>query len=401
MKHPFLILFLLVFLFPLTLLAQTDEEWVLLFEKGESALSDAGKQKIDSLLLANPPQAHCMFDISGYADDRGKPDKNKRLTELRAKAVQEYLLQKGIPEKNITATGKGIILDPEKNQTEDTRRLNRRAVIQLNCAEPDTELPAPTPAAETSDTVVTGAQGTRVIFDKRAFAGMDMKQLDIRITEMFSYCDSIPEDLMTATTTGVCLQSGGMAMLEVFYKKKSKRDLRQSFTVMIPVNNNDTSFRFYVSRRIGGQIRFQEAKGKIVNENGRMYYQFKTNQLGTFNADRPIVGCNIDQGSYYRLKIWPAWGKVRIYLKNGFGFMQAVRYRRRGYRIPDTLAPDELWVQAQGIRYILHAWSDYITTRPYVLSELPHTRKGTYRLKKKHFTPAPKKAGMPKIGNCP
>ncbi len=97
------------------------------FEYNKSALSPLGKKKLDSLATAlkkEPPFQKLVLD--GHTDKAGSPDYNKSLAQARAKAVQNYLVSKGLATElfYLRAYGseKPVSTKPE---------LNRRVEIKM------------------------------------------------------------------------------------------------------------------------------------------------------------------------------------------------------------------------------------------------------------------------------
>lgn len=78
-------------------------------------------------------QQHPKTIISciGHTDNRGDKIANQKLSEDRAKDVAEYLIEYGVPAKNVEAIGVGEILPLHDNDTENGRKFNRRVEIKL------------------------------------------------------------------------------------------------------------------------------------------------------------------------------------------------------------------------------------------------------------------------------
>ncbi len=79
--------------------------------------------KLVSLLKQNPKVA---IEIIGHTDNVGDPRMNLYLSELRAKAVSNYLFNKGISPNRLVSTGKGQQQPIAANDTEENRQKNRR-----------------------------------------------------------------------------------------------------------------------------------------------------------------------------------------------------------------------------------------------------------------------------------
>jgi OOP family OmpA-OmpF porin len=64
--------------------------------------------------------------IQGHTDSSGDSYYNLILSEKRARAVANKLLELGISPSRITVIGKGESMPVASNNTEDGKRLNRR-----------------------------------------------------------------------------------------------------------------------------------------------------------------------------------------------------------------------------------------------------------------------------------
>ncbi len=69
--------------------------------------------------------------IAGYTDNTGRRGVNNAISEQRAKAVANYLLEKGVPENKVRVTWYGMLYPVATNDTEEGRTQNRRVVIEL------------------------------------------------------------------------------------------------------------------------------------------------------------------------------------------------------------------------------------------------------------------------------
>jgi len=92
------------------------------------AKSNASLNNVAKLLQENPTY---IADISGHTDNTGTAAKNQTLSEARANAVAEYLKGKGVPESQLTATGKGQDEPIADNKTAAGRAKNRRVEMKV------------------------------------------------------------------------------------------------------------------------------------------------------------------------------------------------------------------------------------------------------------------------------
>ena len=84
--------------------------------------------KLYDLLNSNPK---ISIEISGHTDNTGNPQKNKTLSENRAKSVYNFLVQKGINPARLKFAGYGDTKPVAPNTTEEGKQLNRRVEVKI------------------------------------------------------------------------------------------------------------------------------------------------------------------------------------------------------------------------------------------------------------------------------
>jgi outer membrane protein OmpA-like peptidoglycan-associated protein len=100
------------------------------FESGSARLQAGSYVELDSIakvLLASPSM---KVEISGHTDDSGTPADNMRISTLRAEAVRNYLVAKGVPFQQIVARGYGATMPRTPDTTPRGRAANRRVEIR-------------------------------------------------------------------------------------------------------------------------------------------------------------------------------------------------------------------------------------------------------------------------------
>ena len=93
----------------------------------------------------------CKSLIEGYTDNVGSPDFNRLLSEHRATAVRDYLIERGIESPRLVAVGRGAENPIASNNTPHGRALNRRIEFHLSQLPRTGEARDSTPATQTSD----------------------------------------------------------------------------------------------------------------------------------------------------------------------------------------------------------------------------------------------------------
>lgn len=103
----------------------------ILFETGKYVLlpeSIAELDKIVAILKENPA---LRVEIGGHTDNVGKDADNLALSAMRAKAVVDHVVSKGILSLRLTSKGFGAAVPVADNATEQGRALNRRTEMTV------------------------------------------------------------------------------------------------------------------------------------------------------------------------------------------------------------------------------------------------------------------------------
>lgn len=84
--------------------------------------------KLTRLMNDNPD---IRIEVSGHTDNQGSPSANQTLSENRAGAVRNYLIEAGIPADRITSKGYGQTKPIDTNDTDEGRAQNRRTEFKI------------------------------------------------------------------------------------------------------------------------------------------------------------------------------------------------------------------------------------------------------------------------------
>ena len=85
--------------------------------------------KISGIILAHPS---LHLQVEGHTDSVGSDEYNQQLSEKRAGAVREYLVQQGISSDAIEAHGLGKTEPVASNETAEGRQQNRRVEMVIS-----------------------------------------------------------------------------------------------------------------------------------------------------------------------------------------------------------------------------------------------------------------------------
>jgi OOP family OmpA-OmpF porin len=105
-----------------------------LFDFDQATLKPAGRQELDALVRQINGLSYETVAIIGHTDRIGTREYNLGLSERRANAVRDYLVQAGIPANRITA--RGVANDQPVTRPTDCRNLGNNAAT-IACLEPD------------------------------------------------------------------------------------------------------------------------------------------------------------------------------------------------------------------------------------------------------------------------
>lgn len=101
------------------------------FATGESEVLQQSYNELMRLreLLERNPDMH--IELRGHTDNQGSLDFNQKLSEARAKAVADYLIERGIDRQRLTWAGFGKTQPVADNSTEEGRQKNRRVEYKV------------------------------------------------------------------------------------------------------------------------------------------------------------------------------------------------------------------------------------------------------------------------------
>ncbi len=96
------------------------------FETGSAALKPESRTELNRLKQLLTENLGMRIQINGHTDNVGSDASNQTLSDNRAKAVMDYLIQNGIASGRLRSQGFGETQPIDSNETEIGRRNNRR-----------------------------------------------------------------------------------------------------------------------------------------------------------------------------------------------------------------------------------------------------------------------------------
>jgi len=111
-----------------TILSMSD----ILFEFGKADLKPELRENLSAIgAILQSLLTNSNIVIEGHTDNVGSAATNKKLSEQRANAVMQYLIERGIDKKRLKSVGYGLEKPVADNKTEEGRAKNRRVELVI------------------------------------------------------------------------------------------------------------------------------------------------------------------------------------------------------------------------------------------------------------------------------
>lgn len=102
-----------------------------LFHRGTANMVDGSEKELDLVVEVMNDNPDIKILLKGHTDNTGDPVKNVQLSEARVKTVKEYIINQGISPYRVRGKGYGGNQPLYSNETEETRKLNRRVEFEV------------------------------------------------------------------------------------------------------------------------------------------------------------------------------------------------------------------------------------------------------------------------------
>ncbi|MDO4769449.1 MAG: OmpA family protein [Brachymonas sp.] len=100
------------------------------FDTGKATLRAASRAELDEL-AAVLKEAGVAGEVAGHTDNVGQPQANLALSQQRAQAVKDYLVQQGVAADKLSAAGYGMTQPIADNASAEGRQRNRRVQFRV------------------------------------------------------------------------------------------------------------------------------------------------------------------------------------------------------------------------------------------------------------------------------
>ncbi len=102
-----------------------------LFVRGSTELIESSEIQLDLVVEMMTENPKMEIELSGHTDNQGNERLNKILSQDRVNEVLDYLSSNGIDKKRLSGTGYGGERPIASNESEETRRFNRRVEFTI------------------------------------------------------------------------------------------------------------------------------------------------------------------------------------------------------------------------------------------------------------------------------
>ena len=101
------------------------------FDFDKATLRNESRMELDRWVRMLKENPAISLEIAGHADSVGTEPYNQKLSERRAQAVCNYLVEQGIDRGRLVAKGFGELQPEASNDTEEGRQRNRRVEVKI------------------------------------------------------------------------------------------------------------------------------------------------------------------------------------------------------------------------------------------------------------------------------
>jgi len=102
-----------------------------LFDSGKSSFQKQTYPVLEAITAILKEYPNSKFSIEGHTDSDGSDASNQTLSENRAAAVKDYLIEKGIASSRLSSVGFGEKSPIDSNKTKAGKANNRRTEVKL------------------------------------------------------------------------------------------------------------------------------------------------------------------------------------------------------------------------------------------------------------------------------
>lgn len=101
------------------------------FDQGRSEVKEEAYAELNQIVQMLNEYPNMKIQLEGHTDFRGSARLNQELSERRAEAVKQYIVNQGIDQRRIKTKGYGGSEPITRENTDDARSLNMRVEVRI------------------------------------------------------------------------------------------------------------------------------------------------------------------------------------------------------------------------------------------------------------------------------
>jgi len=300
------------------------------FDYDSYKLTHQSKATLDSLLEKLKSTDFIEIEVSGHTDSDGDEIYNKRLSQNRSNAVQQYLISNGISNSKINIQAFGETQPVTSNDSISGKQKNRRVEIVIKFQDSIQNVKAIKEENKvvdnikklesnnyhqsfsvnrkniqickflnTNEIVIYGEKGTKIRIPKNAFVDQFGNKVSGEITfellEIYTKSDMVLNNIQT-TSNQKLLESGGMIYIIANYQNSIvKLNKGMFYTIEFPAKDKKMDMNIFYGDTSSQNINWQQAKSNfrsdftyVQNRDELNKYIFNSTEFGWINCDRFI-----------------------------------------------------------------------------------------------------------------
>ncbi|MFT5600928.1 MAG: hypothetical protein ACI9N1_001165 [Flavobacteriales bacterium] len=271
-----------------------QESLNILFEFDKKNIDKSSQDKINDFLTFNFEKCdNISIEIIGHTDSIGSVSYNYQLGLDRANEISSYIKSNFTKIKIKTSVSKSENIPVHKlSHFKENRRVEIKSIcdnIQSISEKEVTKSPTEINKSFENDTLITFENGTAMLINANTFYPNKIKDVDFKMTEVFTKTSMIINGMPTMTADGRCLESGGMIFSGASVNGSDVTP-SDSITFRIPADQIDTTMQLWDVKVVNGDTMWVESELKLNFNAKGGYYEFKANRMPSINVDVPGAG---------------------------------------------------------------------------------------------------------------
>lgn len=242
--------------------AATQRDTLVHFASDQSTLAPEARSTLGAFVLSTAEQGEAEYTITGHTDSDADHGYNERLALRRARAVRDFLLERGVPEASVRIAAFGERMAMATNENEEGQAMNRRVQITATVHRWESTADLTARLREGAEQVFrmdptleqsfTTAAGATVQLGPLSLVGKDGRPatgpVDLHITDALGLESIIGHQLSTVSGDRL-LETGGMLKIEAIDDAGNAlvMDPTKPMTITLPTEVKKDGMQLFLS----------------------------------------------------------------------------------------------------------------------------------------------------------